>query len=214
MFNELVAMDPRFKNRMMTESSPKSYLKEYYEALGQALDAVPEEALDRALDLLQNVRNMNKKIIVAGNGGSAAVAEHLTCDWMKGTRTSDGQTLRVVSLVSNVALNSALANDFGFENALSVHLEMIGEPGDVIVLVSSSGNSPNILKAIEVAKKVGISVIGMSGFKGGQLHERSDVSLFVPYENYGLVEDAHQMLMHVLAQTLVKRFDRPSSTRI
>jgi phosphoheptose isomerase len=95
-----------------------------------------------------------------------------------------------------------LANDLGYENSISQQVEMMAEPGDVIVLISSSGNSLNVVKAAETARAKEVSVVGLTGFTGGKLRDLAEISLHVPIANYGIVEDAHQILMHVISQYL------------
>jgi phosphoheptose isomerase len=143
-------------------------------------------------------------VFVAGNGGSAAIADHLCCDWTKGTHAANLVPLRTHSLVSNVALLTAVANDFGYDDAFARQLEMLGVAGDVVLLISSSGNSPNVLAAADRAKALGITTIGLTGFSGGALAARADFALHVPYANYGLVEDCHQILMHTFAQLFAR----------
>jgi phosphoheptose isomerase len=144
------------------------------------------------------------RVYVAGNGGSASIANHLTCDWMKGTHVTGKPALKVHSLGSNGTLLTAIANDFGFEESFAHQVELLGEAGDLLVLISSSGNSANIVRALEVARLKRMKIIGLTGFTGGKLKELCDVSLHVPVHNYGIVEDTHQSLMHCLAQFLEK----------
>jgi len=207
MFKADVSSDPRFNNVLMSGSLVKEYIENYQDVLRSVLANIPSEVLETALSFLKNAVLARNTVYVAGNGGSAAIAEHLSCDWMKGTRGSDGRVLRVQSLVSNVALCTAISNDYGYEKVFSTQLEMLAKPGDVLVLISSSGNSPNIRMALKKANELGIKVIGMSGFSGGALREMSDVSIHVDFSNYGIVEDAHQIIMHGLAQCLVKHFE-------
>jgi phosphoheptose isomerase len=201
-------IDPRFKNAMFKADTWKGYLRQYAEQVQRALEQVPDAALDAAYRIIATAVNENRRVFVAGNGGSAAIADHLCCDWTKGTHAADQPPLRTQSLVSNVAMLTAVANDFGFDSAFSRQLEMLGSAGDVLLLISSSGNSPNIVAALDAAKVMGIATIGFTGFSGGVLAARADVSLHVPYSNYGLVEDCHQMLMHTFGQLFVKQRER------
>lgn len=193
-------IDLRTKNEYPDANSIGDYLKGYAERLTQALSEVPPERLESALALLQKTRKAEGRIYVAGNGGSCSIAGHLCCDWMKGTHNDHEPPMRVHSLSDATALMTALANDMSYEQSISEQVKYLGKPGDLIVLISSSGNSPNIVAAAQMAKERGMKVIGLSGFKGGKLSEMADVSLHVPASNYGIAEDAHQALMHVLAQ--------------
>lgn len=187
--------------------SPTAYLKEYVANLSQTLDQIPPQAMEDAVSLLKTCLKEGKRIYVCGNGGSAAIADHLCCDWTKGSRIGQEPTLRTHSLVANGALMTALANDYGYEETFSTQIDMYGESGDVLVAISSSGNSPNIVKGVEMAQKRGMKVLGLSGFAGGKLAELADISLHANFPNYGLVEDCHQMLMHVLSQYLVRSLE-------
>lgn len=192
--------DPRHKNAVFNSSSIATYLTDYAEALAFAIKAVDVDALDRARELVEGAAKGGKRIFAVGNGGSAAIADHLCCDWTKGTHCEGHPTIQSFSLTSNVALYSAIANDYGFEKVFSTQVEFFGQEGDVLIAISSSGNSPNILEAVVRAHSLKMSTIGLSGFKGGKLKDAAQVALYVPVDNYGIVEDAHQALMHVLAQ--------------
>jgi D-sedoheptulose 7-phosphate isomerase len=200
--------DPRFNNQVFPADTLDAYLDGYQVALKQALSSVDRTQLNKAYALMKDASIKGSTIYVAGNGGSAAISDHLCCDWMKGTAHDAHKHLKVVSLVSNTALVTALANDFGYDRIFEKQVDMLAEQGDVLVLISSSGKSPNILAALEVAQKRGVKTIGMSGFGGGALRERADVALHVDFANYGVVEDAHQILMHNLAQFLASERDR------
>jgi phosphoheptose isomerase len=204
-------IDPRSRNALFTARSWKGYVRQYAHDLEAALEQVSEPALDGAWAAITTAVREQRRIFVAGNGGSAAIADHLCCDWTKGTHAAGLPPLRTHSLVSNVALLTAVANDFGYDDAFARQLEMLGAAGDVILLISSSGNSPNILAAADRAKAMGITTIGMTGFSGGALASRADFALHVPYANYGLVEDCHQILMHTFAQLFAKEREAGAS---
>jgi phosphoheptose isomerase len=193
--------DPRRLNQTFSQDSIQAYLSEYSISLQKCLVSIPPEAINAARQLMLDVRASGHRIFVAGNGGSAAIADHLGCDWQKGIHIAGRPGLHVHSLTSNTALLTAVANDFGYSQSFAFQLEMAElRPGDAVILISSSGNSENIVKAAEFAKSRKSKVIGLTGFSGGQLKALADVSLHIPFSNYGLVEDAHQALMHVLAQ--------------
>ena len=196
---------------MFQANTWKGYVRQYASQLQEALEQVPEAALDEAYRVIATAVQDNRHVFVAGNGGSAAIADHLCCDWTKGTHSPGLTPLRTQSLASNVPMLTALANDFGYDFVFSRQLEMLGSAGDVLLLISSSGNSPNIVSAVDTAKAMGITTIGFTGFGGGKLAAQADVSLHVPYSNYGLVEDAHQVLMHTFAQLFVSQ--RESATQ-
>lgn len=200
--------DPRNKNTWFDSSSIASYLDGYRHALCEALGKVDTKALELTCKKIEEVTAQGGHIYAIGNGGSSAIADHLCCDWTKGTHTHNSPTILSHSLSANGALFTAVANDFGFENSFSRQVEFFGKKGDLLIAISSSGNSENILRAVRTAKERGLATVGLSGFEGGSLHKEADISLFVGVKNYGLVEDAHQALMHVIAQYIVTQREK------
>jgi D-sedoheptulose 7-phosphate isomerase len=192
--------DPRHQNEKFDLSSIGAYLIQYADRLRSALRAVDAAALDRARARIEDAAIGRRRIFAIGNGGSAAIAEHLSCDWTKGTHCAGHPIVDTLSMSSNVALYSAIANDFGFERVFSTQIAFLGREGDVLVAISSSGNSPNILAGVAAARAAGMSTIGLSGFSGGKLRHAVHIPIHVDANNYGIVEDAHQAVMHVLAQ--------------
>jgi len=194
--------DPGRRNTFMNGNTPAEYLLDYSRTIVKLSEMVNAVAFNQFVELLSLAAQRKASIFVAGNGGSAAIGDHLCCDFAKGTYHPKHAPLRPHSLSANVAVYSAFANDFGFENAFSASLDVYGESKDILIAISSSGNSPNIIEAIGKAKELGMKVVGMTGFEGGEVRKQSDISLHVPMNNYGLVEDCHQMLMHCAAQFL------------
>ena len=140
------------------------------------------------------------KIYIIGNGGSAATASHMVNDLGAGLRRRKIINFDVISLADNVAVTTAIANDIGYENIFYMQLEGLLKPEDLIIAISCSGNSPNILKAVEYAQKIGSTIIGITGFDGGNLKNLSDINFHVdaPKGEYGLVEDMHMILDHII----------------
>jgi phosphoheptose isomerase len=178
------------------------YLDAYAQAVRAGFDSVDRDALDRAAGVLAEAYRRRSTVWVCGNGGSAAISDHFACDHFKGVATNTPLRPRVLSLASNTALLTAIGNDFSFDRVFDYQLANAAQAGDVLVAVSSSGNSPNIVRAIETAKGLGLRTIGLAGFDGGRLAASAEVVLHVRVANYGVVEDVHQSLMHVLAQYL------------
>lgn len=195
-------IDTRGKNEYPKANSPVEYLVEYTKRLSEVVNQIPGEALDAVYAILKSARLSNSRIYVAGNGGSSAIGSHLCCDWMKGTYMENQPTLKVQSLTADTAVLTAFANDYSYEECVSEQVRMVGDPGDVLLVISSSGNSPNVVAAARMARQKRMRVIAFTGFAGGVLKEISDVCVHVPVSNYGMAEDAHQMLMHVFAQFL------------
>lgn len=176
------------------------YAAAYFEHYRLAAASVDPAALRRAGDLVGDVIAKGKTIYACGNGGSAAIANHLACDCLKGIRTGTDIKPRVHSLSTTVELITAIANDLSYDKVFSFQLSSLGQPGDLLIAISSSGQSPNIVEALTWAKENGLKTIAMTGFAGGASAQIADVSLHVSAENYGVVEDVHQSLMHLLAQ--------------
>lgn len=176
------------------------YLQEYAKTLHDALLSVDNKQLVAASDILRKAYLTGRNIFVCGNGGSAAISEHFLCDHSKGVCYDTGMLPKVQSLSSSIPIITAIANDFSFEEIYSYQLKMKAIPGDILVVISSSGNSANIIKALEQAKAMDMVTIAMVGFSGGEAAKLADTVLHIKEDNYGIVEDAHQSLMHVIAQ--------------
>lgn len=193
-------IDPRSKNELFDLTSIGQYFDQYRARLQAALSDVDLEALDKARKAIEFSSASGGHVYAIGNGGSASICDHLCCDWTKGTSAPGFAAVKTHSLVANVALFSAIANDFSYENVFVQQVKYYMKPGDTLVAISSSGNSENIVRAVTAARALGAVSIGLSGFSGGRLREAADVSIHVPVNNYGIVEDAHQLVMHVLGQ--------------
>jgi phosphoheptose isomerase len=134
------------------------------------------------------------------NGGSAAIANHLVCDHCKLVRTDTDLTPRIYSLSTTVEIITAIGNDISYDEIFVYQLRSLAKPGDALITISSSGDSENIVRAVLWAKENGFPVISMTGFIGGRSADIADVNLHVTADNYGVIEDVHQSLMHILAQ--------------
>jgi phosphoheptose isomerase len=181
---------------------PGEYMAAYSKAVAAAHATVDAAAFGRAAAALHDAIERNATILTCGNGGSAAIANHFVCDHTKGARADTDIRPRVHSLVSNIEITTAIANDLAYDQVFSYQLHSYASPGDVLVAISSSGNSPNVLGALEWAKENDVGTIAMTGFTGGKARDIADISLHVAAHNYGVVEDVHQSLMHALAQFL------------
>ena len=197
--------DPRHLNCRFNLETIEAHVKAYADAVSKALLSIDWRQLDLVIAAIEGVRMRQARLWVAGNGGSAAIADHLLCDWVKGTFMPPQMPIRVHSLVSDTALLTACANDFGYETSFSRQVEMQAQPGDVLICISSSGNSANILAALRQASSMGLKTIALTGFSGGEAVKLADISLHVAAHNYGIVEDCHQILMHNIAQYIYGR---------
>ncbi len=181
-----------------------SYFQTYVDSYYKAIKSIDLNSLDRAFTTIVKTIESNSWIYFCGNGGSAEISNHMECDHLKGTSSNTSLLPRVKSLSSNVGLISAVANDIDYSEVYSYQLSRVGRGGDLLISVSSSGNSTNIIKAQTVALSLGITTIALTGFNGGESKSLANISLHVPESNYGIVEDAHQSILHILAQYIRK----------
>jgi phosphoheptose isomerase len=197
--------DPRRFNWPFNLETIEAHVKGYAEALSRALLSIDWRQLNLAIAEVEGARMRHARLWVAGNGGSAAMADHLLCDWVKGTFTLSQPPIRVHSLVSDTALLTACANDFGYDASFSRQIEMQAQPGEILICISASGNSANILAALRMASSMGLKTIALTGSAGGESIRLADISLHIAAHNYGVVEDCHQILMHNIAQYIYGR---------
>jgi D-sedoheptulose 7-phosphate isomerase/D-glycero-D-manno-heptose 1,7-bisphosphate phosphatase len=180
--------------------SADAFGRHYTEQLARALDTVDQSELDRAAKIINTAHDDGNTLFACGNGGSASIANHLQCDHVKGVRVGTGLLARVQSLSTNIELFSAIANDLGYDAVFEYQLQSQARAGDVLIAISSSGRSPNIVRALEWAGANGLSTIALTGFDGQPARSLATVAIHVDTRNYGIIEDAHQACMHLLAQ--------------
>ena len=181
----------------------KKFSKSYFTYLTSVLDKISEEEIEAFVTVLLDARERESVVYFIGNGGSAATASHFANDISIGTRCYE-KPFRVLSLCDNQAIITAIANDDGYENIFSQQLSVLLKKNDVVVAISASGNSPNLIKAIKTAKDMNAITVGITAFDGGTLKKSVDVSLHVPTEKgeYGPSEDAHMILDHLIGSYL------------
>lgn len=173
-------------------------IQEYIALEIEVLRRLDTAQIDAALNLLDETRKKKGRIYICGNGGSAATASHFQNDFNKGVSEYIDLPFRFHCLNDNMATIMAIANDIGYEEVFRFQLRGNLEPGDVLVAISGSGNSPNVLNAVEYAKERGIKIIGLTGFDGGKLKKLSDVSLHVPVNSMQVTEDIHMVFDHLM----------------
>lgn len=189
-------------------NSAAEYWERYREAVAQASASVDAKAVERAAELLNDLFTSGRTLYVCGNGGSAAIANHLLCDFAKGIQTDTPIRPKVVSLSSHLELILAIGNDIDFAEVFAYQVRSFASKGDAVMTISASGNSENVVRAIHAARSAGAATIALTGFHGGRCSELADVNIHVAAANYGIVEDVHQSLMHVFAQYLrLRRMD-------
>lgn len=192
-----------FASSAMTDLN--SFINDYYQRFAEAMLAFDKAPLDDVLTVFDKVIAAGGTLWVAGNGGSASMADHIVCDSSKGTYVEGQPPFRTASLSANDAILTALGNDISYDGVFSEQLKYFLKPGDAVLFVSSSGNSPNVVAACEYANAQGAETIAFVGFKGGKLKEIAKTAVHIDVENYGIVEDGHMSLIHVLTQYMKAR---------
>ncbi len=187
-----------FPNNKFTDVG--SYADAYFTKMKDAAATVDRSKLTEAVKILTDVYTQGGMVYSCGNGGSAAIANHLVCDHCKLVRSDTDLISRIYSLSTTVEVITAIGNDISYDEIFVYQLRCLAKPGDALITISSSGDSENIVRAAGWAKDNGIPVISMTGFSGGRSADMADVNLHVTADNYGVIEDVHQSLMHLLAQ--------------
>lgn len=195
-------------NQIYTDN-PADYARNYLENLSEILKKIDAQAVARFVVMLLEARERGAMIFFMGNGGSAATASHFANDLVIGTR-SPGKPFRVLSLTDNMATLTALANDFGFDEIFVRQVKALGRPGDVLVGISASGNSANLVHAFEHAACAGIKTFALTAFDGGKMRKMADDGIHVPTArgDYGPAEDAHLILDHLVVSYLSRRINQ------
>ena len=180
------------------------WIDRYLRQQKEALDSIPHDAVARIVDRFCLALTEDRQVFVFGNGGSAANASHFATDLGKGSSDRCGKRFRVLSLNDNVSWMTALGNDYAYEDVFVRQLENYARPGDVAVAMSVSGNSPNVVKAIDWAKRHGVYTIGLAGGKRGRLAEIADLSVVIDSHHYGRVEDAQMAVCHMICYAFME----------
>lgn len=182
----------------------KDFIHDYLAELSKCLKEINSDVVGKIREALLKARDDDKKIFVIGNGGSASTASHAVCDWNKGVLGHTGEKnikrFKVVGLADNIASMTAWANDTCYDDVFAEQLENLMDEGDVVVAISASGNSKNIVKALSVAKKKRGTIIGLAGFTGGKLAEMADICITAKINRYDVAEDVHLIISHILTR--------------
>lgn len=177
-------------------------IDQYISGLKSILDQMPMTQIQQMISLLHQARVSGNQVFIMGNGGSASTASHFVCDLGKNTRRNDLPGFRVIGLTDNMALFSALANDEGYENVFSQQLANLVQTGDVVIAISGSGNSKNVIRAVEMANECGAITVGMTGMGGGRLGQIVQLEIRIPSYQIQQVEDLHLMIEHMIVSAL------------
>jgi len=186
-----------------------NFAKEYIEKLKEGLDKLDIETIEKVADILLIAMKNKKQIFIVGNGGSAATASHMACDLGKGTLQKmydpSEERFRVISLTDNTPLLTALSNDVGYENVFSQQLNNLIARGDILIAISGSGNSENVIRAIKLAQDYKATIIGILGADGGKIKDLTDYHLIYEEKHYGRIEDAGSVLSHLICSWIKEK---------
>ena len=173
-------------------NNPQDYLKSVSDVLLQ----VPREPIQEIIAILKKARAERRRIFIFGNGGSAATASHITVDMIKSTVRTDQPRFKILCLNDSIPIVTAYSNDVNYDVIFAEPLAALAEPGDVAIAVSGSGNSPNVLCAMDKAKEIDMTRIALTGYAGGKLKDKSDVCVIVPSDSMQVIEDVHLAILH------------------
>lgn len=176
----------------------KKAMEAYIEKEIVVLKKLDLDELNLAMEAITDAFHRDAKIYTMGNGGSAATASHMVCDFNKGVSSVVGKKFRLQCLNDNVPSVMAIANDMSYDEVFSYQLQGVLEPGDLLVAISGSGNSKNIIKAVEYAKTTGCKVVGITGYSGGKLMQMADYKMHVAVDDMQIVEDIHMIFNHMM----------------
>jgi D-sedoheptulose 7-phosphate isomerase len=190
-------------------------VRPYFSALSRVILELSVERADEMALALVEAYDRRKTVFIFGNGGSASLASHFACDLGKGTSDpkSERKRLRVLALTDNIPTMTAWANDSSYDDIFSEQLKNLVQPGDIAFAISCSGNSPNVLKALRVAREMGATTIGLGGFQGGKMKGLCDICLVVPSDNMQIIEDLHLSVTHAVFTIVKNRISMASDTK-
>ena len=183
----------------------KTFVNDYFRGLTKTISEISVDKLESIVDFIYTAYKENNQVFLIGNGGSASTASHFCCDLGKGAVIDGQPRFRVMSLNDNIALLTAYSNDYGYEFVFVEQLRNLLNKGDILICITASGNSKNVLNAIEYAREVGAITIGFLGFGGGKAKDLVTECITVSNTNYGQVEDSHMILSHAVSQYFQER---------
>lgn len=175
-----------------------SFAEQYKTELKQTIDSIDLPKVEQAIDWFREARQNGRHIFVCGNGGSASTASHFACDIVKGASFGRDQRFRIMALTDSLPTITAYSNDVSYECAFAEQLKNFAQTGDIVMMISGSGNSPNVLAAAEAAKALGCRTIALTGRDGGKLGAAAELNIQVPVPHMGRIEDAHMIICHMI----------------
>jgi D-sedoheptulose 7-phosphate isomerase len=180
------------------EFPPMTFPQKYRDELLKTIDAIDLDKVQQAIDIFIEARDRGRHIFVCGNGGSASTASHFVTDMVKGASYNADTRFRIMSLVDSIPTLTAYSNDVSYDCVFAEQLKNFAQPGDVVVAVSGSGNSPNVLRAVEYANSAGCTTVALTGRDGGRLGPMAKLNIQVSHPHMGRIEDAHMIVLHMI----------------
>jgi D-sedoheptulose 7-phosphate isomerase len=199
----------------MNDGIEISNASQYFEELQRIMVSFPKDGIDQIANILVGAYDAGRTVFLCGNGGSASLASHFACDLGKGTAyCNGGKRLRALSLTDNLPTLTAWANDSSYEDVFSEQLRNFVQPRDVALAISCSGNSKNVLNALQVARDAGATTVGISGFQGGEMKSLCDICVIIPSTNMQIIEDLHLAMVHSIFRIVYSRISRRTMTAV
>jgi D-sedoheptulose 7-phosphate isomerase len=191
-------------NSVVTASTTNNFAIQYKEHLLGAIDQIDLAKVSEAIEWFREARAGNRHIFVCGNGGSASSASHFVCDMVKGASYLKESRFRIMALTDSMPTLTAYSNDVGYECVFVEPLKNFAQPGDLLMAISGSGNSPNVVQAVEYANSIKCRTIALTGRNGGQLGPLAQLNINIPVPHMGRIEDAHMIICHMLAYSFME----------
>jgi D-sedoheptulose 7-phosphate isomerase len=177
---------------------PNDFLEKYKANVLQVIQGLDLEKIRQVIDVLAEAREKGRRIFVCGNGGSAATASHFACDMVKGASFGRAKRFRIMALTDSLPTLTAYSNDVSYECVFVEQLKNFAQPGDVVMAISGSGNSPNVLRALEYGNSIGCITVALSGRDGGRLGPLANLHVHAAHPHMGRIEDAHMIAAHMI----------------
>ncbi len=184
-----------------------TFAANYKEDLLNAINRIDLDKVEKATAWLREARDTDHHIFTCGNGGSASTASHFVCDIVKGASYRREKRFRILALTDSLPTLTAYSNDVNYEAVFVEQLKNFAQKDDVLIAISGSGNSPNVLRAVEYARSIGCKTIGLTGRDGGKLGQAAELNIQVPVQHMGRIEDAHLIVCHMMAYELMESTD-------
>lgn len=176
-----------------------TFAEEYKQELVKTIDTLDLSRIEQAIEWFRDARAHGRRIFVCGNGGSASTASHFACDIVKGASYGRDSRFRIMALTDSLPTITAYSNDVSYDCCFAEQLRNFAEAGDIVMAISGSGNSPNVLNAVETAKSIGCRTLALTGRDGGKLGKMADLNIQAPVPHMGRIEDAHMIVCHMIA---------------